>query len=598
MVQFHPTQFTTNLNKMIQYMMLFAIVYYTIYSYTFRNYTTITSQNSKHKLPNIGYLGRGYNLVKGNPQSIYGKPAKDPGFESSIFDFSYTSGTRTSDEIYLIPDCTHGHTLSICQFTSSQSTYRGVISYSKHLSQAISISGPYSQQLTNVSFSNSASYKTINQATSSGQKIYQSASGKCAAYQVYLDLDQISHISVTSAFSQSVSKLPLFINTSNPNDPYFAFINKYGTHYVKSLKMGSKYSKTYEFSRHIWSNFQNKRWNLNSVISTSYAIATGNTSSITLKQKQQAKEYEDSASVIYNTILGNKPPIDGNASKWKLDSINNPYPYEYELSSITNLLTNIYFPNTLQSIIQVKQQKMVQALSMYCSIIDGCLQHENIINDETIFMHKVVQRKLASHIPCCTNQTDDPDFGCCQSISFVGDGAGEFEEHLEEGCLCTNVDSTIYGAVAPGSVTGPYYNHPLIFEIQILWDGNLTFDANGSNFMITSITAINNVDGMVIGTTDSSILTLYNIGSGNYTFVVEGETGTTNGQFDIQITPDPIAPPGSANTTATPTSPTVAPPGSANTTATPTAPTVAPPGSSNTTATPTAPTASPPGSSN
>jgi hypothetical protein len=46
------------------------------------------------------YVGRGYDLLEGNPLSN----KVDPGFSQGIFAFNYDKKKTTDDERYLIPD--------------------------------------------------------------------------------------------------------------------------------------------------------------------------------------------------------------------------------------------------------------------------------------------------------------------------------------------------------------------------------------------------------------------------------------------------------------------------------------------------------------
>ena len=79
--------------------------------------------NDPHRLPL--YVGRSYDLLTGNPLS----DQVDPGFEHSIFEFSYNSKATTEDGKYLVPDGVSHRKVSSCSFSTDVRTYRGTQSY-------------------------------------------------------------------------------------------------------------------------------------------------------------------------------------------------------------------------------------------------------------------------------------------------------------------------------------------------------------------------------------------------------------------------------------------------------------------------------------
>ena len=71
------------------------------------------------------YVGRSYDLLLGNPLS----DRVDPGFQHSIFDFTYNSKETTEDGRYLIPDGVSHRKVSSCSFSTDIQTFRGTKSY-------------------------------------------------------------------------------------------------------------------------------------------------------------------------------------------------------------------------------------------------------------------------------------------------------------------------------------------------------------------------------------------------------------------------------------------------------------------------------------
>merc|ERR1712032_471630 len=85
-------------------------------------------------------------------------------------------------------------------------------------------------------------------------------------------------------------------------------------------------------------------------------------------------------------------------------------------------------------------------------------------------------------------------------------------------------------------VQGQYNGVPLNVEVRMPYDGDMTFDATGSDFEIASITAHDSA-GDELSDTDASpsILTVHNLmHSGDYFFVISGAHAGT-GVFDFVI---------------------------------------------------------------
>ena len=108
------------------------------------------------------YIGRGYNILLGNPISDEGV---DPGFNHEIFDFTYKNGEETEDGKYSLPDDISHRKTTACSFSTEISQFRGTESYQTDLKTKASIGGGYSGTLFKASFSQSTTYEKIRNQT-------------------------------------------------------------------------------------------------------------------------------------------------------------------------------------------------------------------------------------------------------------------------------------------------------------------------------------------------------------------------------------------------------------------------------------------------
>lgn len=101
------------------------------------------------------YIGRGYNLLHGNPLSDAGV---DPGFNHEIIQFTYKTGETTEDNRYLLPDNISHRKTTSCSFSTAISQFTGTESYQSDLKTKATIGGGYNGALLKASFTASTSF--------------------------------------------------------------------------------------------------------------------------------------------------------------------------------------------------------------------------------------------------------------------------------------------------------------------------------------------------------------------------------------------------------------------------------------------------------
>ena len=95
--------------------------------------------NDTKKMPNIGYILRGYDIFLGNPMSTMA--STDPGFcMQTIFSAKYNLGKVTADQRYSIPDGTEVLScVGKCSMTFGSSLVAGARSYQSSLDIKVTI---------------------------------------------------------------------------------------------------------------------------------------------------------------------------------------------------------------------------------------------------------------------------------------------------------------------------------------------------------------------------------------------------------------------------------------------------------------------------
>jgi hypothetical protein len=127
------------------------------------------------KFPNIGYIGQGYDLLYGNPQTP--QASADPGFRNAVYNLTY-SGQQTADGRFQVPDGTQVLPITSCIYVFSVDQISGVQAYSQSISKSIDVG--YSGII--FTFGMSKSYQQIMKSVSKEQHVYTKAVAWCTAY--------------------------------------------------------------------------------------------------------------------------------------------------------------------------------------------------------------------------------------------------------------------------------------------------------------------------------------------------------------------------------------------------------------------------------
>ena len=347
------------------------------------SHTNIISNPNPSTLSNIGYLGMGYDIVKGNPIPTAGAMHDgDHGFKTGIADFSYSTGATTADGRYSIPDNTQAYIIPACGFESKSQINTGQLSYAQSLGESVSMRGK--DTFKTCKFSASESFQEMSDATYQYKNVYVSSTGFCGAYEVLLEPLSFR---VNSEF---IKEVQLTLPITYSADAYLDFIKSYGTHYAVGLKFGSQYSRTYKFSSKAFSAMQYLGWNIEETSKVSFELATGSEKGRTKGDIDLAEQFAGNATDIYETVLGSTPPKNGDISSWKIGSVDNPYPYKYTLASISDLITSNYISSQFvsESDLAAKRSNLERALTEYCGSTPGCANYKPDIFPQYIQRYK------------------------------------------------------------------------------------------------------------------------------------------------------------------------------------------------------------------
>ncbi len=180
-------------------------------------------------LPNIGYLFQAYNLIKGNPLDPRGF---DPGFSSlKIFKATYDDEGKTSDGRYKIPDKIDAIASITCSVSATSETMSTELQYKDSLNVKAEASVSGGTAIWQASFSASTEYNRVSDTLKSNSKSVIKSEATCSTYEAAVHSNPAPKF--TENFFNNVADLA-------KNRDYYTFLDRFGTHYVEKIRMGSR----------------------------------------------------------------------------------------------------------------------------------------------------------------------------------------------------------------------------------------------------------------------------------------------------------------------------------------------------------------------
>mmetsp|Transcript_11584 Transcript_11584/g.13345 ORF Transcript_11584/g.13345 Transcript_11584/m.13345 type:complete len:572 (+) Transcript_11584:46-1761(+) len=406
------------------------------------------------KLPNIGYLGSGYDLIKGNPQPTSAQA--DPGFTvAPIFTLAYTQNRTTPDGHYLIPDSVDAVRETSCSYATEELEVYGETSYSDQLKSSVDVNGKFPFG----SFTASSDWSSSTEKVTTKHLISISARAQCSVYSAVLK-DFVS-IPVSDEFQGAVNYL-MTLDPSNEKDGYLRVLGHFGTHYTSRILMGASSVLRSTFSRYTYYRLHSSNFSFSAGASASFSLFSGGASTMTSQQKQDAETYNQNRTEETQSFLGAHPSTDGDWKTWASTVEQSPYPFKYTLAPISSIMTTEYFPTLDATKLKAVSQKLDQYVDDYCQTVSGASCSAPKPDVPPLSYQTMVARGIGSTQVKCPAGTLATGVGFNRTGEFeawpryiINDDASGATcyDHDQVTCyaVCTNAFSAVNIVTAPGS---------------------------------------------------------------------------------------------------------------------------------------------------
>jgi outer membrane protein assembly factor BamB len=337
-------------------------------------------------MKNIEYIGKGYDIVLGNPQCDAAGcvGGYDPGWANTMYiiDMVYDDGKTSPDGRILVP---RGFELEMavdCLVSSSAHTVHDTHSYQTALNVDASASGGGGFLVT-VQATASVDYSTTASTLGSSTKTQYKNSGVCLAYHALAVDPALFIFNLTDVFTAGVAGLPSTYDSS----AYLDFVRDFGTHYTSEMLFGAKFVRTLEFDTADSDNLTAQGVNVQAAVKVDALLAHVSASANVTWHKQDHDAMNQFTVDRTELYVGLAPtgsfsctspcsPTDVNTGPWQqalLSDAGEPMPVQYMLTQLDKLLTTKQFPQDTD--ILAKQANLAQFLEKdYCGKLasKGC----------------------------------------------------------------------------------------------------------------------------------------------------------------------------------------------------------------------------------
>ncbi|XP_048745128.1 uncharacterized protein LOC125658081 isoform X2 [Ostrea edulis] len=322
---------------------------------------------------NLGYIGRGYDLYKGNPLSDEG--VVDQGFRLPIMDLPYTH-KFTADGEYRVPDNVDVIAESSAKFGSSLYSVQSESDYKSMLSVDASVNAGGGGWGLSASFSASASYQKNTREIQKGETTTLSIVSRAVVYRARMS--ETSKMSkVTDYFEKAVMLLPMEdCEKDSLQEMYLNFIGEFGTHYTTQVVMGAKAVQQLTFSKSDLSKMESEGISAKVAAQVAYSgfgVSAGGGFSVGTASKEESKQrVQNTNKEQYEYYIGGNPPAGDFSSgsteslrEWARSADEKPVPIQYRLTSIDTLMKPGYFRDITYGLFD-RRRCMRKALYSYC----------------------------------------------------------------------------------------------------------------------------------------------------------------------------------------------------------------------------------------
>ena len=256
-------------------------------------------QSPPKKVANVGVTFHGMDILRFDPDDPAGASLRQ-----MIFRGEYNVGQVTADGQFQVPDGTEMVSNLDCESQASASEVTGEKSYKDSVTNQISfkVGGGYGPVKGTVE--NSNTFKQVSEGTNKERKAYAFTKMTCKMYKVQLQTRNMPQL--TTNFVKSVNAIR---GQSWDSSDLTLFVADYGTHYVTSSSLGSKYVESFVSSREETSMLRSSTTSIKVGAEVSALGNSAGSEYLNEREKSQKESFDKYASQYSSRVLGANVPL-------------------------------------------------------------------------------------------------------------------------------------------------------------------------------------------------------------------------------------------------------------------------------------------------
>eukprot|EP01052_Picozoa_sp_SAG31_P020154 SAG31_NODE_1503_length_8079_cov_5.930827_3_plen_579_part_00 len=327
--------------------------------------------------PNIGYLGDGYDIYFGSPNSIAATlDGPDPGFRNSVFDItSYSEHRRTADAQFSVPDGVEVSSCNRCSVEFDTEVIRGTHSYTSSVEGKVELDAHVGvPSLFGAAFKASLDYKTVETSTSHEHNVFLKSGAECCVYIASIQAYNLPQISTNFRNAVSAMNYPYDPDDTVSRESFYEFIREFGTHVVTRMSMGARFGLVSEMSENDYSSLLTRHVDFSETASATIKaidLSAGSTHQVTTDSREETVFSSATTSQRRYQVGAAMPRLDEdntvNLDAWSNAVKEDPMPLQITVTDIATLLTAEHFEGVDE--IGLKQLALQDALVDYCNTL-------------------------------------------------------------------------------------------------------------------------------------------------------------------------------------------------------------------------------------
>lgn len=321
---------------------------------------TATVFGQSHDTPGFSFLGRGYDVIQGNPLATDG--LGDPGYRVHLFEWTYDDNKMTTDGHWRIADKTDSETFSVCSTAMQQNMFNSFYTYQQLIKTNFDIDFHIGSK---ADFSFGIDSRNLRNHTDNLQEVYAHMTAVCTAYQ--LSMFTFDMPTLNRDFQTAVKMMPEEYDQS----AYNLMIREFGTHYINQMKVGGRWGQQFTFKSDDYTALEENEIDIHfGITAMANADAGGGLHFNSSDQRDTA--YAVAKSVYKNSTYSTGGTFNFDPVQWMTTVKEEPMPVHLTLNSLDHLFNTIWLPQeTNATLLAKKAANFRQASADYCEYLQA-----------------------------------------------------------------------------------------------------------------------------------------------------------------------------------------------------------------------------------